>query len=138
MMLKREKKRDVIHRGVEKGNVERKESQFGDENEIKKSESRWEIDLSVLVKDRRFRWAAVVAEETELNTSATFDKTFVVILDDDTVHLHNPTWLKIRVLGKTIQVKLADESKCQSRRNSQGRMKRSKRKPSREAFDKME
>jgi len=114
-----------------------KESQFGDENEIKKKRVSFEeITLGPRPGPKDSRWAAVVAEETELNTSATFDKTFVVVLDDDTMHLHNPDLAKDSSAWKDDPSKVGE--RVEIAQEIHGRMKRSKRKPSREAFDKME
>jgi hypothetical protein len=114
-----------------------KESQFGDENEIKKKRVTYEeITLGPRPGPKDSRWAAVVAEETELNTSATYDKTFVVVLDDDTMHLHDPDLAKDSSAWKDDPSKVGE--RVEIAQEIHGRMKRSKRKPSREAFEKME
>jgi len=114
-----------------------KESQFGDENEIKKKRVTYEeITLGPRPGPKDSRWAAVVAEETELNTSATYDKTFVVVLDDDTMHLHDPDLAKDSSAWKDDPSKVGE--RVEIAQEIHGRMKRSKRKPSQEAFEKME
>ena len=114
-----------------------KESQFGDENEIKKKRVTYEeITLGPRPGPKDSRWAAVVAEDTELNTSATYDKTFVVVLDDDTMHLHDPDLAKDSSAWKDDPSKVGE--RVEIAQEIHGRMKRSKRKPSREAFEKME
>ena len=114
-----------------------KQSKFGDENEIKKKRVSYEeITLGPRPGPKDSRWAAVVAEETELNTSATFDKTFVIVLDDDTMHLHDPDMAKDSSAWKDDPRKVGE--RVEIAQEIHGRMKRSKRKPSREAFEKME
>ena len=60
----------------------------------------------------------------------------MVVLDDDTMHLHNPDLAKDSSAWKDDPSKVGE--RVEIAQEIHGRMKRSKRKPSREAFDKME